>query len=286
VRVRPGADQFIEEIRDTVGLTRMDITFEVDALAMAADGKGEYHGAEALRRAQHVIRVYRAHCQEIDVTIPQEGDSPIVELAVSDDYTFSEDEATASFRTINQAFHWSNPEVTGILKQPLAESVAVGLVAQLRDSTAPELFRELMIEAKGLSQLRSSHALSIVVAGAALEAYLQSRLGTECEIRGIGELTDSRGLVRKAADAVLDGDIKRDLLGTFFEFLAGQPIKSSSTYTRWHQDAYGPRREIVHRGSTAATTEQAKAAYEAILQLIHDVDARLTTSRRSVESSA
>src|SRR5690606_34330820 len=104
------------------------------------------------------------------------------------------------------------------------------------------------------------YKLAVIVAETSFEAFVQFRIDLECRIRAISSLTDKRGTTRTIEDALMRGDLKRDLLGDYAFQLCGKDVKSISEYQRWNEDTYKLRNEIIHRGRMDVTEEQAKQA--------------------------
>jgi threonine dehydrogenase-like Zn-dependent dehydrogenase len=84
-------DLFLEEVIDTVGFTRMDVTFECSGdVPPSSSPIFEEIREKAIRIVQRFLRAYRTVSEQVDVKVPSKNESPIVEVGVATDYIFNQ----------------------------------------------------------------------------------------------------------------------------------------------------------------------------------------------------
>lgn len=273
--------RFLEKVIDHIGFTLFEVTFEVpEPIADGDKRRIRQIEAQALKAAQHFVSHYRAVSNDSDVFRPSERDSPGVETYVADKYVFSDQYAEASFRLINRTIRWEPPRVTRRAKPPLSMEKARKLNSKLRRDQVLPVHFELLLDGKEYSIIHRNHRMAIVVIQSAFEAFLHDRLTKECEHRGIIELTDGRGRTTRPYDeAILSGTVRDDLLGTYFSELCGHSVKSGPEYSRWYDDAYKPRNEIVHRGKHDVAGSDAEVAFKAVIADMNYLSQELMSSR-------
>jgi hypothetical protein len=98
-------DLFLEEVIDTVGFTRMDVTFECSG---DVPPSGSPIFAEIREKAIGIVkqfmRAYRTVSEQVDVKVPSEMDSPLIEISVPTNYTFTRKEVDATFTKVQHSF--------------------------------------------------------------------------------------------------------------------------------------------------------------------------------------
>lgn len=280
VHINAEDDLIIEEVIDTVGFTRMDVIFECAGDPPSSDSPiFEEIKTKAIGVAQLFLRGYRVASGEVDVKIPGEAASPIVQTLVATDYTVTKEEVVAIFKVVRGDFHWLPASLTGATKTLLSKSQVHELGVQLDEGSVPRLYDELLLEAKELSFVSGNHRLALVIAQTGFETYVQARLIDECRYRKIATLTSKNGNVSDLETAITKGDLRDDLLGTYMTFLVGRSVKDGTEYQEWYKDAYVPRKQIIHQGRANITEPEAKKAFEAIVKYCDYIDRMLTESR-------
>ncbi|MEE9391862.1 MAG: hypothetical protein V3W41_05080 [Planctomycetota bacterium] len=188
--ISPGHDLLLEEFTDAASFSQLDVCFEVSQLVDQNDKRAMAKlRDDAFARVQIFVRFYRLAANEVDVPIPNLASSPVVELAVADDYKMDEGGAEGEFHTIYRQFQWPLPATKGLLKPRMDPQRTEAFVKHLRSGKEPDLYAEQLLEAKELSRLHGNHRLAIVVAQGAFESFFQRRLLEECEARGINNLS-------------------------------------------------------------------------------------------------
>ena len=273
-------DLFLEEVIDTVGFTRMDVTFECSGEVPPA-GSPILVGIreKAIGIAKHFLRAYRTVSEQVDVKVPSEMDSPLIEISVSTNYTFTRKEVDATFTKVQHSFQWLPPFQRSVSKGLLSREKLDGLILLLDHGIAPELFRELLLEAKELSFINGNHRLALVIAQTGFETYIQWRLIQECKHRKIPTLTPTRGKESDVETAIAEGDLRKVLLGEYLTLLARRSAKDCSEHREWYENAYVPRTQIVHRGRVNITETEAKNAFESVVKYCAYIDRLLIESR-------
>lgn len=280
VHINSEDDLIIEEVIDTVGFTRMDVILECPGELPSSDSPNfEEIRTKAIEVAQRFLRGYRVASGEVDVKVPGEAASPLVETLIATDYTLTKDQVVAIFKVVKRDLHWLPASLTGATKTLLSKSKVHEFAVQLDEGSVPRLYDELLLEAKELSFVSGNHRLALVIAQAGFEAYVQARLIDECKHRNIATLTSKKGNVSDVETAITKGDLRDELLGTYMTFLAGGSVKDGSEYQEWHKDAYVPRNQIIHQGRVNITEPEAKKAFEAIVKYCDYIDRMLTESR-------
>lgn len=275
-------DLFLEEVVDSVGFTRMDVTFECQGGIPRNDSHEQDKILKyAMSLAQRFVRTYRLIANQVDVRIPNEADSPIIEVRAGDDYSFSTDEIDAKLAIISRRFQWPLPKLSGAVKESLSEEKIALLRDVLRQGDEPATFQQLLLEAKELSVVHGDHRISVIISQSAFEVYVQSRLAEECKVRGMTELISSRGERKDVEAAIIDGDLRKELLGQYARDLAGHSVKECKEHNFWYKNAYKPRNEIVHRGRRDFTEDHARAAFESVMTYSEYLDMTLIAGRDS-----
>lgn len=273
-------DLFLEEVVDTVGFTRMDVTFECSGDVPSTGSPVLVEIREkATGIAKQFVRAYRTVSEQVDVKVPSEMDSPLIEISISPNYTFTRKEVDATFTKVQHSFQWLSPAQRSVSKGPLSPERLDGLILLLDHGIAPELFRELLLEAKELSFVNGNHRLALVIAQTGFETYIQWRLIQECTHRNIALLTSKRGRESDVETAIAKGDLRDDLLGVYMTLLAGRSAKDCSEHQEWHKNAYEPRNQIVHRGRVNVTESDARKAFESVVKYCDYIDCLLSESR-------
>jgi hypothetical protein len=286
VCINPTSDLFVEEVRETVGFCRMDVMFERPGQPPGANAPELSEIREsAMERAQLFIRTYRVVADEVDVSTPREDDSPVVEVGVSTRYLINGKRIEGQFSLVQREFRWTAPELTGLLKPVLAHEKVLSFSQQLESGAGPEVFNELLIEAKQLSYIHGDHRLSVVVAQAGFEAYVQWILLKEASLRGLSTLRSRRGEEASVDEAIADGDLRSELLGHYAKMFAGRSVKECREHQTWYDAAYLVRNEIAHRGRLSVAAHEACAAFEAILACANYLDAALIAGRSATPPS-
>ena len=129
--------------------------------------------------------MYRFLSRRVDVFLPTQLDCPATRIEVSTQYTFSEFEVEGTFRELQRRVRWPPAGRTGIGKRQLSRDQELELSRRLKADEPPNIFDDLMLEALELSEIHDDHRLALVTAGTAFETYLQIRLATEYQARGI-----------------------------------------------------------------------------------------------------
>jgi hypothetical protein len=273
-------DLFVEEVVDTVGFTRMDVTFECsgDVPSSGSPILGEIR-EKATTIVKKFLRAYRNVSDQVDVKVLSEMDSPLIEVSVSTNYTFTKKEIDAKFMKVQHSFQWLPPVKRSVSKGPLSDEQLKGLILLLDHGIEPEFFRDLLLEAKELSFINSNHRLSLVIAQTGFETYIQWRLVHECNQRTITLLTSKKGIELDVETAIATGDLRSDLLGTYMTFLLGRSAKDCSEHQEWYKNAYEPRNQIVHRGRVNVTESDARKAFESVVKYCDYTDRMLIESR-------
>lgn len=273
-------DLFLEEVIDTVGFTRMDVTFECSGDIPPSGSPIFVEIREkAIRIVQQFLRAYRTVSEQVDVKVPSEMDSPLIEISVSKNYTFTREEVDAEFEKVQHSFQWLPPVQRSTSKGPLSPKQLEGLFLLLDHGIEAELFRELLLEARELSFIHGNHRLALVIAQTGMETYIQWRLIHECNQRGIASLKPKRGIELDVEKAIARGDLRRDLLGVYMTFLPGRSAKDCAEHQEWHKNAYEPRIQIVHRGRVNVTESDARKAFESVVKYCVYTDRMLNESR-------
>jgi hypothetical protein len=283
VCVNNNDDLFLEEVIDTVGYTRMDVTFERGGIIPKSDSKGQEEIRHyAISLAQKFVRLYRLVGNQVDVRVPNETDSPIVEVRAGSEYFFTPEEIDAKLSTINRLFQWTLPQTTGVIKRDLSEEKILELGDSLRRGSEPSMYYQLLLEAKELSIVQGDHRLSVIISQSAFETFVQARLNDECKFRGLKTLISSRGNEAECEDAILDGDLRKELLGQYGQSLAGRSVKICHEHNLWFKEAYLVRNEIIHRGRRDITDKNARAAFEAVQAYAEYLDKAISNGRGSI----
>ena len=275
-------DLFLEEVVDTVGFTRMDVTFE----CQGGIPKNDSHEQDKIRQnaislAQRFVRTYRLIANQVEVRIPNEADSPIIEVRAGTDYSFNTEEIDAKLAMISRRFQWPLPKLSGAVKEALSNDKIALLGNLLRQGDEPAMFQQLLLEAKELSIVHGDHRISVIISQSAFEVYVQSRLTEECKIRGVLHLTSSRGDQRDVEVAIIDGDLRKELLGQYARVLSGRSVKDCPEHNSWFKNAYNPRNEIVHRGRRDVTEADAQASFESVMTYCEYLDRALIAGREN-----
>ena len=273
-------DLFLEEVIDTVGFTRMDVTFECSGdVPPSSSPIFEEIREKAISIAQRFLRAYRTVSEQVDVKVPSKKESPIVEVGVSTNYIFGRTDIEATFAIVERTFQWLPPSFTGASKEPLSPEKLNGLITLLDHGIEAELFRELLLEARELSLIHGNHRLALVIAQTGMEDYIQWRLIHECNQRSIASLTSKKGIELDVETAIATGDLRSDLLGVYMTFLLGRSAKDCSEHQEWYKNAYEPRNQIVHRGRVNIMESDARKAFESVVKYCVYADRMLLESR-------
>ncbi|CBK43063.1 protein of unknown function [Nitrospira defluvii] len=280
-------DLFLEEVVDSVGFTRLDVTFEYLGETFPPEQPDQSKIREqAISIAQRFVRMYRLVANQVDVRVPNESDSPIVELRAGTEYSFSLNEIDAKLATVNRLFQWDLPSTSGAVKGILTEAKLTEFGNYLRQGSEPELYQQFLLEAKELSKVHGDHRLSVVVAQSAFEVYAQSRLIQECKLRNLRTLLSVRGESQDVDTSITDGDLRRELLGHYARCLAGQSVKECQEFHAWHKNAYILRNEIVHRGRHDVDQSHARVAFESVMSYCKYLNRMLVAGRNGPSAVA
>lgn len=81
------------------------------------------------------------------------------------------------------------------------------------------------------------------------------------------------------ADAILDGDVRENLLGDICEYLTGNNVKATKQYQEWLTHSYKMRNEVIHKLILYATEKEAIKAFEVTIKLMNYINDLLIKSR-------
>lgn len=276
---RKDGDLFEGGTVDPIKYTLMHVMFELDSTELLTD---EIQWKKLIQWTQsvisHFINAYRLVTQEEDVVNPRLIDSPVLEVFISKKYEFTSEGCTGEFQPFKRQYFWMNPLTSGHLKPRMSDDQARELSKLLQTGASIPLFQQLLADAKELSHIRGQHDLAIIVIENAFEVYLQQRLISACESRGITDLPYGRGRGETEinyTEAIEKGGVKEYLI-PYVERLAGATVKGGAEYQSWHELTYTKRNDIIHRGARGADADHAGKAFMAVVSLIALIEGLLT----------
>jgi hypothetical protein len=280
VLLNAGAPLFLEESSDYLGYTLVDVTWELPHRPPDAE-LGEIR-EEAFRRAQWFVRQYRLETDEIDVRIPDIRDSPVVLLAGATEYRFDRTHVEATFAVVHRQFRWQPAEASGIAKPEWGTDKKAALAKRLRSEAPIEVGPELLLEARQLSRVQQQHRLAVIVGSSAFEALIRDLLLKECGYRTVTQLPMRDSRMTEVAEAVANGDLRSELLGSCAKHLVGGSIKDCSEYQEWFRQAHELRNAIIHRSQTRISQSDAENALKVIKAYVAKVAEFLEASRQGL----
>lgn len=279
-----GSENYLEGTIDLLISTIFDIYFEFPDLDFA---QNEITHAKIRDKAIFILRffinTYRSLTNEADVHNPSNLDLPVFELAYSKNHYTSEKEILGGkYIFLGRTFNWSLPEATGYFKKNISSDVFKEFKINLDSDEQVPVHLLLLADSREHAIVRKDFKISIILSATAIEVYLQNRLITECIIRKITTLTTGRGKSRSTKnfmDAVLNGNIREDLIGDICKELTTKNVKESNHYTAWYNSSYELRNQIIHQGKSINTEEEAKKAFLSVINLINYINDLLVMGR-------
>jgi len=285
------SENFLEGTIDLLISTAFDIYFEFPDKEFTQDEKSnEKIRLKAIELLFYFINTYKMFSNEVDVLNPSILEFPIVDLHFSRKKLITDEEIIdGDYEFLARIISSLNNELTGHFKENLSDLQIQNITNFLNSSQPIPLHFKLLLDAKEFSRIHKESNGSIILAATATEVYLQTRLIKECEKRGIQKLpsrkrktsfikrvlsfkTSNRITYIGYLDAIITGNIRDDLLGEIATYLTGVNIKASKQYMDWYNLAYKVRNDIIHRGKFERSEDDAKKAFEAVVNLINYIE--------------
>lgn len=215
--------------------------------------------------------VYRLITSEMTFTRSCIYDSPIVEVLISDDpIKFDSPNGILQFKSHLESLSWNDPNITGHEKIEVPKELILRIHEFLEKGEKLEVYHRLILDAKEQAILRNNHDLSVVLIENAFEVFLQSWLISLCEKNNVLQLPigKKKDIKKDYQEAILNGNVREDLLHNYVKILTGKNPAGSSLYNKWFECAYRLRNDIVHKGKYETTSEQSYSAYKATMNFI------------------
>jgi hypothetical protein len=284
VIMNSGSEDYLEGTVDLLISTIFDIYFEFPDNDFAHD---ETTQNKVNEKAIHILRffinTYRSLTMEADIHNPSALDLPVFELAYSKNhYTSEKDILGGEYIFLGRTLNWFSPLATGYFKKNIPGDVFKEFQLNLNSNEQVPIHLQLLADAREHAIIRKDYKVSIILSATATEVYLQNRLITECIIRKVTTLTTGRGKGKSSKnfiDAVLNGNIREDLIGDICKELTTKNIKESNFYTDWYNSSYDLRNQIIHQGKIINTEEEAKRAFISVINLINHINDLLVKGR-------
>jgi hypothetical protein len=231
----------------------------------------------------YFINTYKAYTGDSDVYIPATFETPITSYYHSVDSVHENGTVSGTFNVLARVHNGAEFTVAGLSKGVFNQEQKQGFQDMLNNPDAVPVFRQLLAEAKHHQLVRNDYKIAIITVANAFEVYMQARLISECEHRGITSIPVGRGqaTIQKSYDrAIYDGNVREDLLGKISRYLTNDSsIKNSREFQQWFDHTHEVRNEIIHRGRHIATLAEASLAYDCVTNLMTHVNNRLIATR-------
>ena len=273
-------DAFSAGVVDLAPYTVLEIGFEIEDPALAQT-EPEHSRLEkwVKETLSKFVALYQQETSETDVfESPWSASAAaIIDTRYADKFRLTDENVDGKFGERTATLRIPNPHKIRPFKPVLKTSQIRRLANRLKKDEEPAVYLRLFNEARELALLRERPDIAIVVIGTALEVYLKNALLHTCTALGIEKLP-VYGRLKKASEAIDDGNVRRDLL-EYVKQIGGSNPRQTPEYTRWFSEAYEPRNDIMHGGARGHEEQDARNAFEATMDLIATVELSLANAQ-------
>jgi hypothetical protein len=285
VIVNDQSENFFEGTIDLLKSTGFDIYFEFPDKYLRKKEKDKDPLKEKVNEIlSYFINQYRTVANEVDIHNPSNLDFPVIDLHYSKKKFKSDIEIIdGEYKFHSRILSTLKPEQTGYFKKTLSPDKMAKLIDNLNSSKPVQIHMQLLVDAKEYAIIRKDYKTSIILSATATEVFLQTSFIGECQFRRIKTLTkEFKGFKKNInfIEAILEADLKENLLGDIGKFLTGENIKSSKQYQEWEKYACKIRKEVIHKARLYATEEEAIKAFETVINFITYISGLLIKSRK------
>jgi hypothetical protein len=279
------SENFLEGTIDLLESMFFDIYFEFPEKSFSNNNETLHKIKDkAIHILFYFINAYRSITNEADIYNPSSLDFPAIELYYSkNDYVLDSEILEGKYIFISRELNWKSPDVTGYFKEIL-DSEKLEIFVSLLNSNKPiPLHLQLLADAREHAIIRKDYKISLILSATATEVYIQDRLIRECELRKIEKLTVGRGkreTTKNYLDAILEGNLREELMGDIFTFLTGLNLKDSTQYQNWYKYSYLLRNDIIHKGKFEVTEEEAKKSFEIVIVFLKYINDLIIKSKK------
>lgn len=232
--------------------------------------EGLFDGPELKGFVERAINYFLYHYLQIgcDNDIPEivMSDIPVVSIATAEKYAFTKQETLGTFVHRSHQFHWFDTERSGHLKEDFPMEWLSLLQGNLDASKPIPLHNMLLADAKRQSYQFSNHELAIVLSESAFEVFAAQKLVSHCNENRILKITFGPQRRRKTllVNDIVEKNGISDVLSAINE-LSDADLKGGAEHRNWKEHAYEQRNDIVHRGASGFTREDAMEAFKAVV---------------------
>ncbi|AGK96625.1 hypothetical protein [Clostridium pasteurianum] len=145
------------------------------------------------------------------------------------------------------------------------------LVSKLNQCEDIQLYDKLLLDAKEQAFVKKDYPLCIVLCETAFETFLQYELKKACvknHIKMLLTYYKRRKKFRPYKLAIENGNVKKDLLTNYLNFIFKVKIESTIEYINWDKNAYKKRNNIIHNGILNFNLKDAENAFTTTMSFI------------------
>jgi len=282
--VNNAQEDFLEGTIEVLKSTGLDIYFELPEKYLQKNKEQDILKDKIIEILSYFINQYRTVANEVDVHNPSSLDLPVIELHASKkNFKTDYEVMNGQYKFHSRILSTPKPELTGYFKKKINKDIFDKLQKNLNSSLPVQIHLQLLSDAKEYAQLRGDYKTAIILSVTATEIFLQTSFLGECNFRNIKTLTREYKGVKKTVDfveAILEADLRDNLLGDIGKQITGENIKSSKQYQEWYENAYKIRKEVIHKVKLFASEKEAKDAFVAVVNFINYISGLIVNSRK------
>ncbi len=258
--------------------TIFNVIFNVsETFATPTSKQIEIYKEKAKKILQKFINAYRWVSLENDIYKPDSDDMTVIEFLYSDQEIFVPGNEYIDFKVVSKGFNWSDVSKTPPSKKKMDNSTLEMFNKQLKLDHNLSLYQELLLDAKQQAHFNNNYELAILKIATSIEVFLHQALMQLAEQNGqlklpIGKSKKAENMVLiDYKEAIQKGNIREQLLGTYFKEITGKSLKGTKVYNEWYECAYTLRNNIIHKGKSNITETEVRKALDSTVALINKI---------------